>query len=149
METKAKEEKNKIEMERERLTELMGKVSFDVKALPNPLPVDIATFERGLLSQAKSKDAGSQKKGLGFGVGSRLPLSEVERWGIKLGKWNSHAEKPVDPTKDPMPGPMAYNLIATWGSKAGKKENQDGQKLPNIFKATSHGPKINAYYAHL
>ena len=149
MDLKAKEAKTKVENERERIAGLIGKVSFDIKALPNSLPVDFSTFERSLIENGKQRETKSGKKGLGFGVGPRMPLSEMDRWELKVGQWNAHSEKQVDVKKDATPGPMAYSLVANWGCRPTKKETDENKKLPNIFKSTSNGPKINAYYARM
>ena len=148
---KAEFENKKVELERDRLAGLVDKVSFDLKRLPVPLPVDFETFEKGLLIQSESKEDKSQKKGNGFGVGSRMPLSDKEKWGIKVARWNEKCEKQMDPKLDNQPGPLAYSLIAHWKGKINKKKkNADEQeKLPNIFKCVSRGPNISQYYAQI
>lgn len=141
-------EKEKIENERERLAGLSGKVSFKIDELPMPLPADYATFQRLLALQAKNKGVKSSKGGNGMGVGSRIPLTEKEKWDIKVQRWNQNSQKQLDPQKDPQPGPMAYSLVAQWAAKKSKKESQ-AEQLPNIFKSVSKGPVISPYYAHI
>ena len=149
LDEKEKYKKTKLENERERVEQLTGKVSFDLKQLPVPLPGDFETFEKMLQINAKTKDTKSQKKSLGFGVGSRLPLSDKEKWALKVEKYNRYSAKALDPKNDTIPSPMAYDLIANWAGKKSKKDKENqNQKLPNIFKSVSKGPSISPYYVH-
>lgn len=148
MENHKQHEKVKIENERERLAELSGKVSFKLDELPLPLPADYATFQRLLTLQAKNKGVKTSKGGNGMGIGPRIPLTEKEKWELKVQRWNQHSEKQLDPEKDAQPGPMAYSLVAQWAAKKSKKDAQ-AEQLPNIFKSLSKGPVINPYYLRI
>jgi len=147
MEDRNKQEKAKMEEEKERLNQLMAKIKYDSKELPMPLPNDYQTFDKICQIQNKSRETKSQKKGLGFGIGTRIPLDEKEKWAIKVERYNKNSDKPLDPKSDIIPGPLTYNLIANWGGKRGKKDKEN-QKEPNIFKVMTKEPRINPYYAH-
>ena len=115
-----------------------------------PVPVDYSTFTKLELTAAKEKSGKSGKKGIGFGIGPRLPLSEKEKWIQKVPLYNSHSEKLLDPKNDNMPGPSAYSIISHWHGKKSKKDKENNaEKLPNYFKKVSKGPVINPYYAKL
>ena len=148
---KARQEyfKNKKQKEEERIDELKGKVTFDVKALPEPIPADIDTFQRTLKLNAKDKDKGTSNKGNGMGVGPRMPLSEKERWVKKVERYNINASEPIDAKKDPAPAPNSYSLISYWPGKKMKKRKakENEEKLPNILSKISKGPIISVYYA--
>ena len=134
--------------ENERIHEVMTKSNIDPKVLPLPLPVHFLTFEK--LAHATSGKDGSQKKGLGFGIGPRLPLSEKEKWQAKVQRYNSTRDIAIDPNTDPMPAPNAYSLIAHWPGKKTKKTAKDGaEKLPNILTKVSKGPVFSPYYVKI
>lgn len=69
--------KQKKEREKERLREIKEKVKFDITEQPNPIKVDINTFE-GL--QKEFKKMSKKKNPLGFGVGERFEKTEAEKW---------------------------------------------------------------------
>lgn len=143
--------KEKRTREREYAKEVSAKLSIDPKDLKNPipLPADYDTFERIHKTMSRDKGAGSQTKSLGFGVGSRMPLSEKEKWMRKVELYNSHSEKAIDPKADNVPGPFSYPLICHWAGKKPHKE-KDVPKEPqrNFMKHITKGPSINPYYAH-
>ena len=89
--------KTKVQNEKVRLEGLSNKVSFDLKRLPVPLPANFSTFEMLRHTKEKVKGGTSQKKGLGFGVGSRIPLNEKEKWALKVEKYNKNSKKTLDP----------------------------------------------------
>lgn len=81
----------------------------------------------------------------------------MERWKKEVEHFNAvytNPERQIDPKKDKSPGPAHYSLISGWqfkddkgASEAPKKKGKfKEQKLPNIFKKFTHGPKINMYY---
>lgn len=144
--------KEKRAREREYARELSAKLSIDPKDLRNPipLPVDYDTFERIQKTMSRDKGSGSQTKSLGFGVGSRMPLSEKEKWVRKVELYNSHSEKTIDPKLDNAPSPFSYPLICHWPGKKPLKE-KDVPKEPrrNFMKHITKGPSISPYYAHL
>lgn len=146
---KEKYQKEKAELEEQRLQNLANRISFDLKQLPNPLPTDFETFEKSLICSKKEKEQKSQKKGLGFGIGQRIPLTDKEKWVLKVERYNINKVEKIDPSVDNCPGPLAYSLIANWPGKISKKDKEGNKKLPNIFKVASTGPSINPYYVNL
>ena len=115
-----------------------------------PVPLAYQTFAKLEQLNSKDKDGKSQKKGLGFGVGSRLPLSEKEKWLKKVELYNSHSDKQLDPKLDNLPGPSAYSIISHWQGKKSKKDKENAaEKQQNFFKVTSKGPVISPYYARI
>jgi len=153
-ETSEKKEylKEKKQKENDYTQEMLRKISMDVKELKHvvPVPMDYETFEKIGLQKMREKGSASQKKTLGFGVGSRMPLSEKEKWVNKVERYNCHSEKRLDPKLDNLPGPSAYSLISHWAGKKPRREKEgEGTKKMNFFKLASKGPIINPYYAKL
>lgn len=142
--------KDKRERERDFANDVLAKLSMDPKDLKNtiPLPVDYDTFERLNVTYSKNKGTASQKKTMGFGVGSRIPLSEKEKWVNKVQKYNSRSDKAIDPKNDPQPGPPAYSLVCHWAGKKPRKEKEaDKIEKSNFLKHISRGPIISPYYS--
>ena len=137
------------EKEQERLQEIYAKTNINPSEIPLPLPVDITTFDKlARLSEVERKQ-NSLKKGLGFGVGPRIPLNDKERWTCKVSKYNTFAATPIDPNNDPLPGPSTYNLISQWAEKKldkAKNKSKETSKPINYFAKISKGPAISPYY---
>lgn len=77
-----------------------------------------------------------------------MPLDETQKWLKRIEKYNVHADKPIDPKKDPIPGPNAYELALEWKGKVLKKHKNKKQQN-HIFDTISKGPVVNAYYKQL
>ena len=140
------------DLEKDKMDVILSQSRVDPSILPVPLPADIKTFSRIALQQAKEGKEGGQKKGLGFGVGPRIPLSNKEKWQAKVPLYNTHADKPLDLKADPTPAPNAYSLISYWPgkkeSKPSKRTESEG-KLPNILAKVSKGPVFSPYYVKI
>jgi hypothetical protein len=140
------------EMEKERLNDVYSKTNIDPKALPLPIPVDIITFEKLAKKSETEKKQNSQKKGLGFGVGPRIPLNDKEKWLTKVNRYNTFAVTPIDPKADPLPGPSTYSLISHWADKKlikSKAKSKDMTKPINFLRKISKGPVFSPYYSKI
>jgi len=142
-----------MEQEKERLQEIYSKTDINPKVLPLPLPADIVTFDKLAKLSEVEKKQNSQKKGLGFGVGPRIPLNDKERWLSKISKYNTFAANPLDPNVDPLPGPSTYSLISHWADKKlvkskgkDKGKDKDTAKPINFLAKVSKGPVFSPYY---
>lgn len=146
---KAEYVKQKKLREKEFAQEAIAKLSIDPKDIKNPVPVPVAypTFSKMALEQSRDR-TGSQKKGLGFGVGPRMPLTDQERWVNKVRRYNINSAKTIDTKTDAHPGPPAYSLICHWAGKRPHKEKENAkEEQRNHLRAISRGPAINPYYA--
>ncbi len=138
------------QLEKERIAELLIKSNINPKDLLQPLPVSYTTFEKLFKTMEVNRKENSQKKGLGFGVGPRLPLSDQDKWKVKVERYNITRENPIDPNLDIIPAPNAYPLIAYWPGKIGKNSEKNGpKKASNILKVISKGPIFSPYYTKI
>lgn len=141
--------KNKKEREVNFAEEVIKKTNISPEDIDNqlPLPADYVTFEKINKICLKEKSTKSQKKGLGFGVGDRIPLSDKDKWLKKVQRYNMNSTSNIDASIDNIPGPSAYSLISHWAGKKPRKEPEKKVESHNYFKVVTKGPELNPYYA--
>ena len=122
----------------------MDKVGDKIPKFPVPLPADKVTFERISLKM-KKKEKGVKT----FGKDSRFSVPDNVKWAKVVEKFNganAYPNKTLDPKRDPVPGPAAYNLTSHWKGKPEKKKKKAKEPLPNLFEKISTGPSISIYH---
>ena len=123
---------------------MMSSIGLNSNYKQMPIPSDFTTFDQ--LKQKYNNKENSSKKTLGFGVGSRLPLNEEEKWRKKA-KQLGEIDPKINIKLDQTPGPMAYSLIANWqGKKKRSKSGEIKEEKVNYLNRIHKGPSINPYY---
>lgn len=72
-------------------------------------------------------------------------MDETQKWLKKVERYNVNGEKPIDPKKDVMPAPNAYELAMGWRGKIGRKDKNKVQQN-HVLDTISKAPVVNAYY---